>query len=331
MDSCMNGWFRGTQTCRRLGVVAVVGACVVLAGSARGEADASGVKNGPIAIIDQAGRSVFGEPYGIATIDAGGALHPLFRCRLANGCYFLESVDWAPDGQRLAFSVTTVSSVRSYSGIHIYNVRSRSDRHLARDGFDLDWSPDGSRLAYVAYALFSRPVGSIYLLRPNGKETPLRTGTEGRDSSPSWSPDGRHLVYETQVTNVAGGSSKFADQAILTIAANGSTPRLLATSAADPAWSPDGRTIAYDSECGIRLVTPTGRDVTPVRHTNRKCRGLGVQGKPIWSPDGRKIAIGNKHGVYVINKDGSHFHKLTPANPTGMFGISRPTWQPTTR
>jgi len=132
------------------------------------------------------------------------------------------------------------------------------------------------------------------------------------------------------VTNVGGGSSPFADHAILIIAANGSRPHLLATSAADPAWSPDGRTIAYDGECGIRLVTATGHDVTPARHT-RRCRGVGVRGKPIWSPDGRKIAIGNKNGVYVINTDGSHFHKLSEANPTGMFGISRPTWQPTPR
>src|SRR5262249_17310504 len=137
--------------------------------------------NGRIAIIDQADHFM---TYGIATIDARGALHPLFRCRVARGCYDLESVDWAPDGRRIAFSVTTVGAVSRYSGIHIYDVRSRIDRHLAQNGFDLDWSPDGSRLAYVAYGLFDKPVGFIYLVRPNGARTALRTGSEGHDRSP---------------------------------------------------------------------------------------------------------------------------------------------------
>jgi len=157
----------------------VVGACVFLAGSARGEADSTSVTNGRVTIIDQAGRFVFGEPYGIATIDAGGALHPLFRCRISKGCYDLESVDWAPDGRRIAFSVTTVGAVSSYSGIHVYNVRSGRDRHLAQNGFDLDWSPDGSRLAYVQYALFDKPVGFIYLVRPSGARRALPDGERG--------------------------------------------------------------------------------------------------------------------------------------------------------
>src|SRR5262249_1740804 len=64
---CVNGWLREIQRCRWPGVVAVVGACVCLVGSARAEPHAIDVKNGRVTIIDQAGRSVFGEPYGIAT------------------------------------------------------------------------------------------------------------------------------------------------------------------------------------------------------------------------------------------------------------------------
>jgi Tol biopolymer transport system component len=288
----------------------------------------SHLRNGRVTIIDEANPQAFGSPFGIATIDRRGLLYPLFRCLTARGCYDLESIDWAPDGRRLAFSVTTVGATSSYNGIHILNVRTRSDRHLRWDGVDLDWSPDGKRLAYVEYARDPRPVGSIYVIDANGaRRTPLRTGTEGLDGSPSWSPDGKRLVYETYLTVAGGESSSFANRSILVIGINGNQPRLLATHAAYPAWSPNGRTIAYDSGCGIRLVTPAGRDATPASHSLR-CRAIGIAGRPIWSPDGHQIAMSNKRGVYVMYADGSHLRKLTTVNPTGIFGLSRATWQP---
>jgi hypothetical protein len=48
----------------------------------------------------------------------------------------------------------------------------------------------------------------------------------------------------------------------------------------------------------------------------------------IWSPDGHQIAMRNKRGVYVMYADGSHLRKLTTVKPTGIFGLSRATWQP---
>jgi Tol biopolymer transport system component len=306
-------------------LAAIVFVPVVAAHAERGAADP---RNGRVTIIDQGNQQLFGQPFGIATIDRHGFAHSLFRCQTARGCYDLESVDWAPDGRRLAFSVTTVGAASDYNGIHILNVRARSDRRLGGDGFDLDWSPDGKQLAYVEPAVFPRPYGTIFMIGANGAHrTHLRTGTEGRDGSPSWSPDGKALVYETSLTVVSGGGSLFANRAILVIGVNGGTPRLLATHAAAPAWSPDGQIVAYNSGCGIRLITPAGRDVTPALHSAR-CRAIGVAGRPIWSPNGHQIAITNRRGVYVINADGAHRHQLTTANPTGIFGVSRATWQP---
>jgi Tol biopolymer transport system component len=312
---------------RRLVVLAII-VFVPAVASARAEPGAADPKNGRITIIDQANPSAFGSPFGIATIDRMGLVYPLFRCLTARGCHDLESIDWSPDGRRLAFSVTTVGATSSHNGIHILNVRTRSDRHLRWDGFDLDWSPDGKQLAYVEYASFPRRAGSIYVIDANGSHrTPLRTGTEGLDDSPSWSPDGKRLVYETYLTVVGGESSSFANRAILVIGINRNQPRLLATHAADPAWSPNGQRIAYNSGCGIRLITPAGRNVTPASHS-RRCRAIGIAGRPIWSPDGHEIAISNKRGVYVMSSDGSHLRKLTTENPTGIFGLSRATWQP---
>jgi eukaryotic-like serine/threonine-protein kinase len=296
------------------------------AGSSRAAAE---VRNGRITIINQA-RGARDPKAGIATIDNRGVLHLLKRCNpgLGSGCYDLQSIDWAPDGRRLAFSVTTIGAISTYNGLHILNIRTRKDRHLPRDGFDIDWSPDGSRFAYVEYARFSDPIGSIYVMRSDGsRRTLVRTGTAGRDASPSWSPDTKRLAYESNTPPEY--SALWSDHHVWVVDVDGKHRRILANYATDPAWSPDGRTIAYRTACGIKLITPAGKDVTPP--TGHFCTAIGVVGQPVWSPDGRKIAIGNRRGVYVMNRDGSQLSRLTSVNPTGIFRFSRPTWQPLPR
>ncbi len=173
---------------------------------------------------------------------------------------------------------------------------------------------------------FANPVGSIYTVRADGSgRTRLKTGSAGHDASPSWSPGGKRLVYET---NAAWEYSvRLRDRFVWVVGVDGKDRHLVARNAADPAWSPNGRMIAYRAFCGIKLVTPAGRDVTPPTGA-RRCRAIGVAGQPVWSPDGRKIAIGNRRGVYVMNADGSNLSTLTLVDPTGIFGFSRPTWQP---
>jgi TolB protein len=135
------------------------------------------------------------------------------------------------------------------------------------------------------------------------------------------------LAYETNASRE--NSVRLRDHFVWVVDVDGQHRRLVARNAADPAWSPDGRTIAYRTSCGIKLVTQAGKDVTP--RSARLCHAIGVAGQPVWSPDGRKIAIGNRRGVYVMNRDGSQLSRLTSVNPTGVFGFSRPTWQPLPR
>jgi Tol biopolymer transport system component len=280
-------------------------------GQANPAAAAQPVTNGPLTIIGDDG---------ISTIKSDGSLHTLFRCSQRRGCYELESVDWAPDGRRLAFSVTTIQAISAYNGIHIFNTATRRDRRIfpGADGFDLDWSPDGSRLAYVAYAKFARPLGSIYVIDVDGFQRKLlATGTRGADSSPSWSPSGNRIAFATRRN---GRSS------ISVITLRGEQRKLLVARGSAPAWSPAGGKIAYRSPCGIRLVTPAGKDVTPVGA--RRCIGIGVAGKPVWSPDGKRIAIQTNRGIYTMNADGSRLALLTSETGRGVLGVGHPTWRP---
>ena len=265
---------------------------------------------------------------GISTIDRRGRLHVLKRCDAGTGwrgCYSLQSVDWAPDGRRLAFSVTTIAAISTYNGLHVLNIRTGRDRHLPRDGFDIDWSPDGSRFAYVEFARFAndwvdlhgarrrvrahacanreRGSGRVAFLVSRRQEIGVRDERRLGVFVPAARP--LRVGGRCGRQRSASGRKKRSRSCLVAQRPHDRLPRLLR----------------------IKLVTPTGRDVTP--RTGARCRrAIGVAGQPVWSPDGRKIAVGNRRGVYVMNADGSNLSKLTSVDPTGIFGFSRPTWQP---
>lgn len=284
------------------------------------------VKDGELTIIDvakTADSNLYGAPrgwYGLSTVARDGRLQPLVRCPKGfDWCGWIVSTDWAGDGRRLAISVTTLRTPNS-NGLHIIDVQTGVDHHLggAILARDLDWSPNGKRLAYVER-------GVITLVNADGTgRLVLPTGTEGRDSSPSWSPDGLWLAYATD--------GAFTDKArIYRIRTDGSGRQLLAKRAAAPAWSPLGTTIAYRSDCGVKLVSPAGGDLTPP--SPFKCNAIGVPGTPSWSPDGTKLAIGAKPrpdfpgGTFVMNADGTNLVRLTRRATGAAFAQPRPAWR----
>jgi dipeptidyl aminopeptidase/acylaminoacyl peptidase len=277
--------------------------------------------------------------YGLSTIGLEGRLSPVVRCPdSATWCGEVESIDWSPDGKLLALSVTSFASVNPYNGVHVVNPATGEDRQILScdhpncDWFDLDWSPDGSRLAFVSHGSASdSSQQGIYLINTDGTgRTALNTPAVGRDSSPSWSPNGKWIAY-------AGSGEK--GSAIYAIAADGSQGRLLARHGSAPAWSPDGTKIAYRTRCGVKLISPSGTDLTPP--SPRRCNGIGIPGfgPPVWSPDGRQMAISaredskpggrTKYGTYVMNADGSDLFRVTEESLTVYTGAQpRPAWHP---
>ena len=80
-------------------------------------------------------------------------------------------------------------------------------------------------------------------MRPDGSQRRQLTKLGGVAQAPSWSPDGRRIVFSANVDE-----RRFD---IYTVGADGKDVRLV-TSGEDsfePAWSPDGKTIAF-SEAG---------------------------------------------------------------------------------
>ena len=140
------------------------------------------------------------------------------------------------------------------------------------------------------------------------------------DWKPSWSPDGRHIAFQ---------SSRAGNYEIYVMDSDGSNPhRLTDHPAADwfPSWSPDGRHIAYVSERdGKPKIYVIGSDGSNPRNlTNDSDRHY----YPSWSPDGRHIAFESERDgnweIYVMDSDGSNPRRLTDHPAEDKY----PSWSP---
>ena len=268
--------------------------------------------------------------YGINGVDAAsGRVRALTQCPVdVTLCGEPESVDWAPDGKRLAIGLSPTHagsltwqllSPRAYDGLHVLDVRTDRDRELVRPGehaedawLDVDWAPDGRHLAYATNN------GDIAVISADGSgHRILDTGADlGFKSMPSWSPDGRWIAYASVE---AGGPSS-----VYVIRADGSGRRLLAHHAAAPAWSPDGTQIAVRGPHRVEFISPEGGLRGP--------RSVGINGTPAWSPDATKVAVATaRSGIWIMNADGTDLSRLAPYygdTEIRLEDVQRPAWRP---
>jgi Tol biopolymer transport system component len=303
----------------------------------------------------------------IVAIEAGGPARTLWRCPGARFCGDLTSLAWSPDGKRLAFTLDELGGRSPYVGLHIITLASGKDRHipslplasptrpqpaavlgkLARQAIrrlgcplptDLAWSPNSRRLAYscaFGFGIWPAP-SSIFVIRADGSQrTRIRTGVRAA-FWPSWSPDGRRIAFATareprkRTRTDSTDPYTIVRSSVYTVRLDGTQRRLLATEATAPDWSPDGTAIAYQSSCGgIRLVSPSGVDLTPGA-TPGGCATIGVSGRPSFAPDGTKIAVGSTGGggLYLMNPDGTELERVAANTGTAMFDSGRPAWMP---
>ena len=112
------------------------------------------------------------------------------------------------------------------------------------------------------------------------------TSDSAREGFPSWSPDGKTIVYSFY--NIAEGKPVLGSRKIPSM---GGTPiQFTEFPTEHPQWSPDGRFIVYDADTGasIRMIGAEGG--SPIKFLPDSI-GIYNGGLPCWSPTGSHIAF----------------------------------------
>jgi Tol biopolymer transport system component len=186
-----------------------------------------------------------------------------------------------------------------------------------------DWSPNGRELAFD-----SDRTGrvQIFTMRADGADVDQLTHLSGFSGFPSWSPDGKRIVF-------SHSGAPDGPHALYTIRAEGGGLRQLTHASRNQDWpqySPDGRWILFFSTTpndvpALYLMRADGTDihrVTPLRlHA----------GPGDWSPDGHRIVsetnVDIPHSVlFTIRPNGTDVRLIT-SGPTERNDFL-PTYSP---
>jgi Tol biopolymer transport system component len=139
------------------------------------------------------------------------------------------------------------------------------------------WSPDGSTIAFGAGAAFADHAveAQIAIMKPDGTGFRTITTQHANAALPSWSPDGKRLVYR-----VAG-----AEEGLRIVnVEDGKITQLTTGYDNFPGWSPNGDLIAFtsfrDGDFEIYTIRPDGTGI------KRLTNDHGNNAHGAWSADG---------------------------------------------
>ena len=154
----------------------------------------------------------------------------------------------------------------------------------------------------------------IYVMNPDGTGRVNLTRHNAKDSEPTWSPSGRHILF---TSDRDGGSD------IYRMNADGTNVRRVFkkwANRSNPVWSPDGRQIAYyrKDDQAIYIADIDGAN------EERLVNGW----HPTWSPDGTEIAFVSLAGSLDIRVIDLKTRLERVLVPMEQVLLHEPVWSP---
>jgi TolB protein len=162
---------------------------------------------------------------------------------------------WSPDGKRIAF---VREDEFGFEFLYTMNADG-TDVRFVLEGYDVccpDWSPGGRQIALTLES-------DLVVVGSNGSGRRVVTRSA---RNPSWSPDGRWIVFDSD----RGDED---DQEIFVVPAGGGPAKQLTDNEDEdqwPDWSPDGRLIAFsrgdldELESSVYVMRADGTQITRV-------------------------------------------------------------------
>jgi len=235
-----------------------------------------------------------------------------------------------PGGRSFAY----VGDASGNPDIYLQRVGGRNPINLTPDSPEPDtvpaFSPDGERIAFRSER---DGAGGIFVMGSTG-ESVKRLTDFGFD--PSWSPDGKQIVFSS-----GDGSNPWGRDAIAQLwvvpAVGGEVKQLTQQAdAVQPRWSPGGRRIAFWglSAGGQRdiwtIPAASAGEPMPVAVTS----DAAMDWDPVWSPEGRTLYFASERGgsmnlwrVAIDESSGRPRGEpqpvTTPSRSSGSISLSR--------
>jgi serine/threonine-protein kinase len=162
------------------------------------------------------------------------------------------------------------------------------DDHVGVDTFQIAVSPDGRTLAFVRQ---EPETGRNIYTRPLDGSAPARAfrATRAEEQSPSFSPDGRWIAYESDET---GRPEIYVDP----FGASGEHMQITSDGGTEPVWAAQSREIFYRAGDEIRVV-PT-----------RLAKGFEFDAPQRFL---RVVAAGETRGMFDVTPDGKRILAAT--------------------
>ncbi len=178
---------------------------------------------------------------------------------------------------------------------------------LANDLVQVFTGRQGPFLSRIAYISDRTGESEIWVMDWNGKNKKQLTKHNSLALAPSWSPDGKHLVFTSYLRGTPAIYQLTPQEGYLKLLWDKGGVNSSAS------VSPNGKTVAFasslDGNVDIYTIPIGGGEA------RRLTTARGIDTQPSWAPNGRQIAFTSTRSgapqIYMMDADGSNVRRLS--------------------